>query len=65
MDNSRIPDLLQICQNDFNKTLYGVEKFVKEVLNGRNSCEKLKISEKILKQVEYKSARRMNIFFGR
>ena len=47
MDNSRIPDLLQLCQNDFNKTLYGVDKFVKEVLNGRNSYEKRKISEKI------------------
>ena len=47
MDNSRIPDLLQLCQNDFNKTLYGVDKFVKEVLNGRNSYEKRKISGKI------------------
>ena len=34
MDNSRIPDLLQLYQNDVNKTLYGIEKFVKEVLNG-------------------------------
>ena len=47
MDISRIPDLLQLYQNDVNKTLYGIEKFVKEVLNGRNSYEKRKISEKI------------------
>ena len=47
MDISGIPDLLQICQNDFNKTLYGIEKFVKGVLNGNNPHSKLKISEKI------------------
>ena len=47
MNISGIPDILQLCQNDFNKTLYGIEKFVKDVLNGRNSYKKRKISEKI------------------
>ena len=47
MDISGIPDLLQLCQNDIDKTLYGIEKFVKEVLNGNNPQSKLKISEKI------------------
>ena len=47
MDISRIPDLLQLYQNDVNKTLYGIEKFVKEVLNGSNAHEKLEVSEKI------------------
>ena len=32
---------------DFNNTLNAFDKFVKEVLNGKNSYEKRKISEKI------------------
>ena len=32
---------------DFNNTLNAFDKFVKEVLNGRNSYEKRKLSEKI------------------
>ena len=32
---------------DFNNTLNEFDKFVKEVLNGSNSHQKLKISEKI------------------
>ena len=47
MDTLDIPDWLQFCQNDFNKTLNGIEKFVKDVLNGHNPIQKLKISEKI------------------
>ena len=47
MDNANIPDLLQFCQKDFNKTIYGIEKFVRDVLNGHNLMQKRKISEKI------------------
>ena len=32
---------------DFNNTLNAFDKFVKEVLNGKNSHEKRKLSEKI------------------
>ena len=47
MDNANIPDLLQFCQKDFNKVLNGIERFVKDVLNGSNPIQKLMISEKI------------------
>ena len=45
---------------DFNNTLNTIDKFVKEVLNGRNSFEEQKLSEKILQlnQLCYVSKKR-------
>ena len=45
---------------DINNTLNAFEKFVKEVLNGRNSFEEQKLSEKILQlnQLCYVSKKR-------
>ena len=44
---SQIPDLLHLCQNDFNSTLNGIDKFVRDILAGGNSHQKLKMCEKM------------------
>ena len=52
MDISGIPDLLHLCQNDIDKTLYGIEKFVKRSAQRKQSTFK---AESIRKDSSAKS----------
>ena len=48
MEDSKIPDFLQLCQNDLDLVIEALDKMIKKVSNGNNEIHKTKLLTKML-----------------
>ena len=48
MEASKIPDFLQLCQNDLDLAIEALDKMIKKVSNGNNEIHKTKLLTKML-----------------